>query len=171
MAQSGFDSDGDAGPDAGSGDEQTTNLLRLDPESDPDADMGNLDGDQRRTYRARTERMVVIPRINADDCCTGLYDVVSASGTTYTVGWGKGQSECKDAMFNNPEHGCKHRRRVEMMVEEAQLPAPNEDASEYLSLLESTFDDLLTERERLLEELELLNHFISEVEDSPDTRI
>lgn len=51
--------------------------------------------------------------------------VHSASGNTYTVDVTAGTCTCKDHEKNDPEGGCKHRRRVELEIRSKQVPTPD----------------------------------------------
>ncbi|MEE6210875.1 hypothetical protein U3A55_12020 [Salarchaeum sp. III] len=70
-----------------------------------------------RTVRAAGECMVV------HEPAPGLYDVYSEDGSRYRVEPDLGACECGDAQYRDPEHGCKHLRRVRLAIGAAQLPA------------------------------------------------
>jgi hypothetical protein len=106
-------------------------------ESDVDA----LDGSKRRAHRARTEKMIVIPQSDPEGACTGIYDVLSRSGEVYSVVLDiKGACQCEDMLYNQPEGGCKHRRRVALGITANGLPAPGADVSDYLDRLGRAYE-------------------------------
>lgn len=78
--------------------------------SDPDE---ALDG---RTRRARAERMRVRPMGG------GVYEVVSASGTTYAVDVPGSRCTCPDHTYRGVV--CKHQRRVAQEIAEGRVPPP-----------------------------------------------
>lgn len=129
----------------------------------------DLDGGKKRALRARTERMVVIPQIDADGDCIGIYDVHSQSGKTYVVDITQpGRCDCPDMQYNEPESGCKHRRRVAMMFRETDLPRPGENADDYMAALDRTHAALKRELAELLDHVSVLNDLSEPIEASLD---
>lgn len=127
--------------------------VRLDdePTLDETEVEADLDAEDKRAYRARTERMVVVPEADVDAACTGLYRVYSQSGKTYVVDSVQSRCDCPDMKHNDPDGGCKHVKRVEMMLNETSLPAPGEETTAYMDAL----GDL---RERIQQELSELRN-------------
>lgn len=133
---------------------------RLDDEPRLDErDADDLDADEKRAYRARTEHMVVLPQRDVDGAATGLYDVHSESGKTYVVDATEGRCDCPDMTHNSPDDGCKHVKRVNMMLRDHGLPEAGEDTSDYMTNLSLTLDELeeelaeVREREVIVERL------------------
>lgn len=104
----------------------------------------DLESAERRTYRARTEPMLVVPETYPakrhkigggpfeEGEATGIYTVFSSSGSEYEVDLAERACTCPDMQENPPETGCKHFRRVALMVDGDQpLPARGEDARGY----------------------------------------
>ena len=120
-------------------------------------DMDELESDERRAIRARTESMVVVPQTTEDGECIGMYDVHSQSGERYTVVLDHERGcDCPDTEFNHAEN-CKHRRRVAMSITETDCPAPGQQLGEYGETLDTVRQQLEREREDLLGKLESLN--------------
>lgn len=119
-----------------------------------DADPSDLDASERRTHKAYTEPMVVIPEVTDDDVCLGLYTVHSTSGRTYFVDADTGACECPDATYNHPEGGCKHARRVSIGIINGDLPGDGDDASDYMAALDDMARSLASERDRLRSRIE-----------------
>ena len=124
---------------------QTATLGDESAENSPDMD--DLDAAHRRAVRARTENMVVVPETDAEGVCTGIYEVHSESGSTYTVVIDQPRCcNCPDTEYRDAPN-CKHRRRVALEISNNGCPAPGEEMGEYADRL----DDL---RESLKEELD-----------------
>lgn len=95
-----------------------------------DVEESDLDGSERRTRRARVEPMLVLPTLDDRDVVE-TYSVITAGGS-YTVGLDEpNDCSCPDAEYNEPEKGCKHRRRVAISITEGDLPEPGADGREY----------------------------------------
>lgn len=110
---------------------------RLDlPESLRDRDEIDLGSEDRRTLKAHTEDLLVIPLTDGDTPrhghSIGLYTVVSESGGVYMVNLdGHGVCDCPDMTYNHPPSGCKHLRHVGIATTETPLPGPGEPAAPY----------------------------------------
>jgi hypothetical protein len=79
-----------------------------------------IDDLEPRTRRAYTESMqVTLERAG------GTYTVHAESGRLYTVDVVADSCTCADFRENDPEHGCKHRRRVEMEIRSKRVPTPD----------------------------------------------
>lgn len=117
---------------------------------------------ETRAYRARNERMVVVPREDNHEVCIGLYDVVTTGGS-YVVDGVDGVCDCPDMEYNRPDDGCKHVRRVAYMLERTSLPGEGEDSAGYNDALNQLHESLSSEiarlRDRLGETEELLATF------------
>lgn len=91
-------------------------------------DLQDLDPNERRSWRALNQRMIVLPQADQNGECTGIYRVRSVSGETYTVDVTvDGRCTCPDQQHNEPENGCKHRRRVRWEFLKSGLPSPGDD--------------------------------------------
>jgi hypothetical protein len=121
---------------------QHTHDLRL--ESPSETTPSDDENDDKRSYRARVEQMLVVPETNDENNCVGLYTVVSQSGEEYLVDLDSRESPCTcpDMQYNFPENGCKHRQRVQLMVESTALPAPDEPADKYDAVLDETLENV-----------------------------
>jgi len=139
---------------------------RLDADGAGD-DVSHLDGEKKRSHKARTEEMVVIPHVDPDGYCIGMYDVLSASGSVYTVDLENQHAcECPDEQYNRPEEGCKHRKAVALRIQETPLPAPDDDAAAYFDALGEMLSRLQRRRARLLDQIDVLNSFIDGIEEA-----
>jgi hypothetical protein len=108
--------------------------------------MDELSGKKRRSMRARTQDMVVIPQVDADGECIGMYDVHSLeSEKVHTVVLDLSQCSCEDMKYNHPKGGCKHIKRVAIGINETDLPAPSQQAGEYPTSIGDAHDQLATE--------------------------
>jgi hypothetical protein len=122
----------------------------------------DLDAGQRRACRARTERMAVLPQTDENGDAT-IYTVHSASGKTYTVDLeARDRCTCPDMIHNQPEGGCKHRRRVAIEIDETGLAAPGQPVDE--DRRDAVLRRLENERTRLMDELETVCDLIDRVE-------
>jgi hypothetical protein len=77
----------------------------------------------KRTVRALTEVMTVLPEQGRVRGANALYLVISGSGSEYLVDTRNGSCECPDSEHRNPENGCKHVRRVRFATGERTVPA------------------------------------------------
>jgi hypothetical protein len=120
--------------------------------STDDIDMDTLDAGERRTVRARTEPMLVVPQTDDEGAAIGLYYVYTTSGRQYIVDIETRRAcTCPDMEHNEPVDGCKHRKRVGMMIEETSLPAPGADASDYWHALDALLQRVADECDDLRE--------------------
>lgn len=71
---------------------------------------------EERTVRAAGEAMVVYEH------APGVYTVYAEDGSAYRVDPSLEACECSDAFYRDPEHGCKHLRRVRLATGQARLP-------------------------------------------------
>lgn len=113
-----------------------------------DQDADRLTEMERRTLRARTDAMLVVPRADPGGECIGMYDVFSASGSWYVVDLaaaGEQVCDCPDAEHNRPDRGCKHYRRIKLAIDETPLPAPSESTSPYWPWIEEQIRHLTAE--------------------------
>lgn len=117
-------------------------------DGESDVDESTLDGDEKRQCRARTDRMVVIPDLDRWGLCTGLYWVRTTGGLYRVDVQQQRACDCPDAEYNRPEGGCKHRRRIIMMLndDDSRLPGPEECGIDYVHDLRDLRDDLVAER-------------------------
>ena len=86
---------------------------------------------EERSLRARIEPMSVLPLGD------GLYEVESASDSTYLVDLEAGRCTCPDHVFRGAR--CKHVRRVAIEITEGRTPPPGEVAVECHDCDESVF--------------------------------
>ena len=78
----------------------------------------------RRTRRAATECMAVLPDHGDARDAPGFFVVVGENGGgEYLVDTHTGACTCPDAEHRNPDGGCKHYRRVLMADGEVSVPA------------------------------------------------
>lgn len=75
-----------------------------------------------RDVRALTEVMTVLGNQGRVRGADGLYEVVSASGSTYLVDTDQDACECLDSQYRDPKDGCKHLRRVAFEIGECEIP-------------------------------------------------
>ncbi|AFZ72967.1 SWIM zinc finger family protein [Natronobacterium gregoryi] len=73
---------------------------------------------EKRSLRARTEPMSVLPLGD------GLYEIESASDSTYLVDLEAGRCTCPDHVFRGVR--CKHVRRIAIEITEGRTPPPGE---------------------------------------------
>lgn len=140
---------------------------RLTEEEPPD--MNDLGPAERRAVRARTERMVVVPEVGSNETAIGLYTVHTESTATYTVELGEiGDCDCPDAIHRDPDGGCKHYRRVRMLVETTPLPGPGEPAADYAAALAETHRDLERELSATLSTVRTLTVLAEAADDALD---
>ena len=130
-------------------------------------DEDDLSPNERRLYRARNERMVVVPQVGADGNATGLYNVYSQSGKTYLVDVAAGEKcSCTDMKHNRPSGGCKHVRRCRIMLRETALPAAGDGVAEFFdSHISVMASELRDEREALEQRKQTLGHFLDGLRD------
>ncbi|MHC3436500.1 SWIM zinc finger family protein [Natrialbaceae archaeon A-gly3] len=88
---------------------------------------------EARSRRARTEPMSVLALGD------GLYEVESASDSTYLVDVEAGRCTCPDHVFRGVR--CKHVRRVAIEITEGLVPPPGEIAQECVDCAETVFID------------------------------
>lgn len=140
--------------------ERTTLEARIGTNASFDED--ELTPAERRQYRARNERMVVVPQIGADENAIGLYNVYTESGHEYTVDVAKdNKCSCPDMKHRDPAGGCKHVRRVQILIRETALPDTGEPAEPFFnSALSEMVSELREEREKLRQHEQTLNHFL-----------
>lgn len=115
--------------------------------------LDNLSGSERRSVRSAAERMLVLPDTDEDNVATGLYDVLSTSGNVYRTDPEAGAGECPDQQHREPEGGCKHLRRVKMMLARTPLPERGESADDYDGWLEQEIDAINGDLEALAAEM------------------
>jgi len=87
-----------------------------------------------RDLRALTEYMTVCAGTEMSADTPGVYTVVSRPGARHIVNVEAGTCDCRDAAYNRPAGGCKHRRRVEFVTGRRPIPG---------WIDESTLDDQL----------------------------
>lgn len=136
-------------------DETTPTSRKLDlPPCLQDVDEDDLDAEQSRIYKARTEPMLVLPQTSGDSIGlgypTGLYYVVRPTGSVYMVDLEEAvpTCECPDYRFNAAAEGvfCKHAYHVDRAIRETSLPAPDAADLAYpiedvLAILEVWWDE------------------------------
>ena len=110
-----------------------------------------------RTIRAATEHMTVIEEAPA------MFSVTTQSGSEYTVDLREGVCSCPDYRNREPEGGCKHLRRVRIVVSQVDVEALvaelERTASELVmsaEQLEQQADDLYAEASNLESAIERL---------------
>ena len=141
---------------------QTTDDLRLAMPEQLDKPEEELDDQDQRVRRAREEPMVVIPGVDANGYATGLYDVLSTSGKSYTVDMEAkhARCECPDYQYNVPEGGrCKHICRVAIEITECDLPGPGEPVPE--GYIDDKRDALETQAAELIDVLQTTQDFLT----------
>lgn len=74
----------------------------------------------KRDARALTEYMTALDDVDRARGAPGLYEVVSASGSSYLVDTQLGSCECWDD--RTTAGPCKHRRRVAFATGEREIP-------------------------------------------------
>ena len=134
----------------------------LDVESaDDHPDMDALDADERRAVRARTQNMIVIPQTDPDGRCIGMYEVVSESGSQYTVDLDRPHGcTCPDTEYRNARN-CKHRRRVALEISFAGCPAPDQPVGEYEGRLADLRKSLERRRKAVSKDLETIEGLLA----------
>lgn len=144
-----------------------TDSAALDRRTDyENVDMDALDGDERRSVRARTENMVVVPHTDGEGVCVGMYEVRSESGSQYTVDLDRERGcTCPDAQYNAEGERCKHRKRVAMTVTETDCPAPGQHIGDYEATLADVRRSLERERAKILGDLETVNDLLEPLGD------
>jgi len=127
-----------------------TDLLAV--KSDGEYTMDELSATHRRTARAVTETMVVVPVATDLGVATNFYRVYSASLSQYKCDRKSGSCTCPDSERRNPDGGCKHVRRVRMLSAggDTSFPLLGDDVSEYVADLRDLLDTL-DARRRVLE--------------------
>lgn len=106
-----------------------------------------LDTDERRLWRARFEEMAIVPRVNREGECGGLYDVLrpdydedarEPDCTRYTVDLVERRCDCPfDRERDVP---CKHALRVVLALDETPLPEPGALVGGYWGWLDGQMD-------------------------------
>ncbi|MFC7164891.1 hypothetical protein [Halospeciosus flavus] len=108
-----------------------------------------------RTERARSEEMDVSLLRKG-----GVYEVQSASGSTYEVDVASKTCTCPDFTKRQPSGGCKHLRRVDIEIRSGIVPRPDGrlpatvDVTEQLSERILELEQEIDEREARRRELE-----------------
>ena len=144
--------------------------VSLPPKFADVADASDLDdGGDRRAYRAHTEDMLALPKVDTGDC-TGVYQVHSQSGKTYVVDVESGACNCPDAVHNSPENGCKHARRVAIEISDGVLPAPGEDVEPFFESLTDRMAEIDARARELFERAVRHQEFLRTIEDRLDRR-
>lgn len=78
----------------------------------------------KRTVRALTEYMTVLPKTGRAKDANGLFLVVSESGSEYLVDSGESRCDCPDAEYNlEADEHCKHEQRVNYATGRTPIPA------------------------------------------------
>ncbi|MCU4926005.1 SWIM zinc finger family protein [Halobacteria archaeon AArc-dxtr1] len=101
----------------------------------------------QRALRARTEPMSVLALGD------GLYEVESASETTYLVDLEAGRCSCPDHVFRHTR--CKHVRRVAIEITDGRTPPPGlivracDDCRERVFVPEQTPEPVYCDRHRI----------------------
>lgn len=119
---------------------------------------GGLDADGRREYRARTETMFVVPEVDGEGRCIGMYRLFSQSGGEYRLAESGDGLRC-DCPDDNM--ACKHVRRVHNLLEGTLLPSLFEDAGDYWAWLSDRTGLAYRERDALHEELHRLSDILA----------
>lgn len=101
-------------------DQQPMSHQTASPQEGTDC-IDNTDID-KRTVRALTEVMTVLPEQGRVRGAEALYLVISGSGSEYLVDTRNESCECPDSEHRNPENGCKHVRRVRFATGERPVP-------------------------------------------------
>ncbi|MWG33120.1 hypothetical protein [Halomarina oriensis] len=119
-------------------------------------DYAASDADDRRTWRARTQSMLVLPETDTEGDATGLYHVFSQSGSNYLADPELDSCTCPDMAHNDPENGCKHIRRVSLAIDETSLPARTESTDDYWTEFDATTTNIAEQIENLNERIQQL---------------
>jgi hypothetical protein len=123
------------------------------------------DAGARRSYRAHTEEMLVLPHIGHTDRCVGMYTVHSESGEEYAVDVAANACSCPDQSHNDPAGGCKHIRRVKLEVEETALPGQGDDVESFYNAVDARRAGYVAKVEEMLERFTLLQDHIRTIDD------
>lgn len=128
-----------------------SDYLPLGIERNAEYEMDELTSDQRRSARAVTERMVVLPRVRDDGTATGMYDVLAESRNGYVCDLVEGAGNCPDQEYNEPENGCKHLRRVRLLqnLPDVRFPGEGDDVADYAARLAEVAETMSLERSML----------------------
>lgn len=138
---------------------EDASLLTL-PTPDDHPPVEEMDSDEARTHRARTDRMVVVPHVDPQGYSVGMYDVFTASRSHYIVDLkDRPKCDCKDFQFNDAV--CKHIRRCSLATAETSLPAPDEDGADYFADLADLHERLEQHYAGLLDTLDTVEHLLS----------
>jgi len=79
-----------------------------------------------RDVRAAAETMTIYPE------APGLWSVTTSSGSEHTVDANLEACTCSDMEYRAPDEGCKHIRRVEIVLEERTVPPTLDDVDEQI---------------------------------------
>lgn len=78
--------------------------------------------DARQEVSSR-DRRAAAERMFAHRTAPGMFDVYSEAGEAHTVDLRQRVCDCRDFQYRRPDGGCKHVRRVLMLLGERPLPA------------------------------------------------
>ena len=154
--------------------------LRYSPDDALDQGVSDLDPARPRTRRAFREPMVVIPRSTRVGETRDAYLVVTQGGAYDVALKARPYCTCPDEEHNSPEGaGCKHRRRIVLLVERGALPAPGDSVLPYarqlralrpwlktkqqIAAVEAVDADTEVAEADALADVEMFDHFIDAV--------
>lgn len=100
-----------------------------------DEPFSELPSRDQKSYR---ENIAIVPQFDSygevPKQKSATYDVFSASGSEYETSLtGKERCGCRDVIFNTPEDGCKHNRKLHTLLERGDIPAPREYVGEWVT--------------------------------------
>lgn len=128
--------------------------------------VGDLGPAEKREYRARTQRMTIVPERDPEGEATGMYRVATTSRSQYRVDIVNGVCTCKDYEYNRvaQERGCKHIQRILIEITEGDAPARGEPTDDFMERLGEQREALQKERKKHLDAVDSLNALIRPLE-------
>jgi predicted nucleic acid-binding Zn finger protein len=112
-----------------------------------------------RTVRAATEHMTVI------DEAPAMFSVTTQSGSEYLVDLREGVCSCPDYRNREPQGGCKHLRRVRIVVSQVDVEALVAELERTASELEMSAKQLEQQAQDLSEEASTLEAAIDRLQE------
>lgn len=102
-----------------------------------------MNAEERRVWRARFDEMLIVPRVDLEGDCSGMYDVFRPDGSIYTVDLVGQSCDCPFGMER--DEPCKHVIRVVLAMDETPLPAPGADVGDYWAWFDGTIQAIQDE--------------------------